>query len=57
MNLKPFIPSNLSTSTTAIPFQPAEGWREYGYLAELLSQVCTVYLDARDYSDWKGSLA
>jgi len=47
-NLKPFISKELSGSTTAIPFYTAEGRRGYGYRAELLPQVCAVYLEARD---------
>ena len=47
-NLKPFVSKTLSESTTAVPFQTAEGRRGYGYRAELLPQVCAVYLEARD---------
>jgi len=35
-------------STTAVLFRTAEGRRGYGYRAELLPKVCTVYLEARD---------
>jgi len=38
MKLKPFIPKDLSKSTTAIPFQPAEGWCGYRYRVELFSR-------------------
>ena len=45
-NLKPFISNELIRSTKPIPFRsPRLG---YGYRAELLPQVCEVYLRARD---------
>ena len=47
-NLKHFVSNELSESTTAVPFQTVEGRRGYGYRAELLPQVCAVYLEARD---------
>jgi hypothetical protein len=46
-NLKPFISSNLSESTTPIRFQSSDGKSGYGYPAVLLPQVCDVYLKAR----------
>lgn len=47
-NLKPFIDADLVASTRPIIFRAASGVRAYGYLAELLPKVCTVYLEARD---------
>ena len=47
-NLQPFIPAALEGSTTPIPFQVHSGGPTfYGYQAQLLPQVCAVYLDAR----------
>ena len=46
-NLKPFIGQELYESTTPIPFKTSEGRKGYGYRAETLPQVCTVYLQAR----------
>ncbi len=48
-NLKPYVSSDLIGSTTPIPFKPSHGGSTgYGYRAELLPQVCEVYLRARD---------
>ena len=47
-NLDPFIDAELRGSTTPIPFASSEGGRGYGYPAELLPQVCDVYLKARE---------
>lgn len=47
-NLKPFISSELTRSTSPIAFQAVNGGRAWGYRAELLPQVCEVYLRARD---------
>ena len=48
-NLYPFILKNLVLSTTPVPFRvPGHGPVAYGYRAELLPQVCEVYLKARD---------
>ena len=48
-NLKPFISNELMMSTTPVLFQsPSAGKIAYGYLAELLPQVCDVYIEARD---------
>lgn len=47
-NLKPFISSELLQSTTPIKFKGVTGVRGFGYKAELLPKVCTVYLEARD---------
>lgn len=48
-NLSRFVSSELSESTTPIPFQTTEGGRAaFGYRATLLPQVCEVYLMARE---------
>ena len=49
-NLQPFINNELIGSTTPIPFQIPliGGGLAYGYRAQTLPQVCTVYLEARD---------
>jgi hypothetical protein len=51
-NLKPFISKELEESTRPVVFRPAKGpgYRgiAYGYRAELLPEVCKVYLQARD---------
>ena len=47
-NLKPFINKELSSSNTKIRFKPPRGGPAVGYKAELLPQVCEVYLKARD---------
>ena len=48
-NLKSFIPNELVMSSTPILFQsPSAGKKAYRYRAEILPQVCEVYLKARD---------
>lgn len=47
-NLKPLIEKEITKSTTPIEFLSPAGSRVYGYPAELLPQVCRVYLAARD---------
>lgn len=47
-NLKPFINKDLESSTFPILFKPVQGSKAWGYRAELLPQVCEVYLKARD---------
>lgn len=48
-NLKPYISKELVTASTPVTFRaPARGPVAYGYRAELLPQVCEVYLLARD---------
>lgn len=47
-NLKPFINKELESSTYPILFKPTQGSKAWGYKAELLPQVCEVYLKARD---------
>ena len=47
-NLNPFISKDLLESTTSVEFRPLGGGRTaYGYRAELLPLVCSVYLEAR----------
>jgi len=46
--LNPFINKELSESSTPIIFTPLGGGRAYGYKAEILPQVCDVYLQARE---------
>ena len=47
-NLRPFIDKALTVPTNPIKFQPPQGGPPaYGYPAELLPQVCDVYLRAR----------
>lgn len=45
-NLKPFISKDLITSSQPIAFETDGGKMAYGYKAELLPQVCYVYVDA-----------
>lgn len=52
-NLKPLISQDLLRSTKPIGFMLESGGKAFGYRAELLPQVCNVYLTARD----KGVLA
>jgi hypothetical protein len=47
-NLKPFISKELEESTTPIRFQTVKGIEAFGYKAELLPEVCNVYLEARE---------
>ena len=47
-NLKPFISEDLKASTKKVRFRPTRGGAAVGYKAELLPQVCEVYLRARD---------
>ena len=46
--LKPFISDELRLSTTPIFFKAKDGRKQVGYDAELLPQVCEVYLQYRD---------
>jgi P63C domain len=50
-NLKPFVSKDLEHSTRPIVFQTEKGVRAFGYKAELLPQVCDVYLAARAAGD------
>lgn len=47
-NLKPLIDKEISRSTTPIEFLSPTGAKVFGYPAELLPEVCRVYLAARD---------
>lgn len=47
-NLKPFIPNDLYVTSSQIEFLLPSGKKAFGYRAELLPQVCEVYLEARD---------
>lgn len=47
-NLKPFIANELYVTSSQIEFKLPSGQRAFGYKAELLPQVCEVYLKARD---------
>ena len=47
----PFISNELMRSTTPIIFKPFEGGHKgqaYGYRAELLPEICKVFLEARE---------
>lgn len=48
MNLKPFVSEELASSTKPFIFRVPSGGIAYGYRAELLPQVCDVYLRARE---------
>ena len=47
-NLKPFISKDLEVSSSQIEFRMPSGQKAFGYRAELLPQVCEVYLKARE---------
>jgi hypothetical protein len=47
-NLKPYIPNELEVTSSQIEFKLPSGQRAFGYRAEILPQVCEVYLRARD---------
>jgi hypothetical protein len=47
-NLKPYITEDLRRSTTPLQFRTHQGRKAWGYRADLLPQVCEVYLRARD---------
>ena len=46
--LKPFISKDLLEKSMPIRFRTADGGVASGYRAEILPQICTVYLEARD---------
>ena len=46
-NLKPFVLKHITMSTTPITFQASTGPLTYGYRAELLPEVCKVYVEAQ----------
>lgn len=50
-NLKPFIPSELGVTSSQVEFRLPSGQKAFGYRAELLPQVCEVYLRARDANE------
>ncbi len=45
-NLKPFIPNALSVKSSQLDFIALNGHRAFGYAAEILPQICGVFLDA-----------
>lgn len=47
-NLKPFISNDLHVTSSQLEFRLPAGQRAFGYRAELLPEVCEVYLRARD---------
>lgn len=47
-NLKDFIPNDLYVTSSQIEFLMPNSQKAFGYKAELLPQVCEVYLEARD---------
>lgn len=46
-NLKPFIPNELTVTSSQIEFRTLGGTRAFGYSAALLPMVCGVFLDAK----------
>lgn len=47
-NLKPLVSNELSVSTKPVQFRQPTGQRAWGYKAEILPQICDVYLRARE---------
>lgn len=47
-NLKPYITDNLKVTSSQIEFRTIRGNKAFGYAAELLPQVCEVFLKASD---------
>lgn len=47
-NLKPFISKDLEVTSSQVEFRPISGTRAYGYPADLLPNVCDVFLDAHE---------
>src|SRR5271165_2738199 len=45
-NLKPFIPQELTVTSSQLEFKTLSGGRAFGYRAELLPKICGVFLDA-----------
>jgi hypothetical protein len=45
-NLKPFIPKALSVTSSQLDFVALNGHRAFGYAADILPQICGVFLDA-----------
>ncbi|SDA51009.1 P63C domain-containing protein [Mesorhizobium qingshengii] len=54
-NLKPFIPNDLYVTSSQIEFRLPSGQKAFGYRAEMLPQVCEVYLKARDADELTGN--
>jgi len=52
-NLRPFISKELERASTPIKFKPLKGSAAYGYRAEILPEVCDVFLEARNSGDLK----
>lgn len=46
-NLKPFIPEALSKTSSQVEFRTMRNKKAFGYSADLLPEVCGVFLDAR----------
>lgn len=46
-NLKPFIPEDLSVTSSQMEFRTLGGKRAFGYPADLLPKICGVFLDAQ----------
>jgi hypothetical protein len=47
-SLQPFISNELASASTPVVFYPLNGGLAFGYRAELLPQVCDVFLKARE---------
>lgn len=47
-NLTPFITDDLRCAITPIQFKTRRGGNAYGYRAEILPEICNVYLEARE---------
>lgn len=45
-NLKPFIPNELYVTSSQIEFRRKNGGKAFGYPAELLPKICSVFVDA-----------
>ncbi len=56
-NLKPFIPDDLTVTTTPVEYVMPHGGRAFGYAAELLPIICEVYLSARQANALRESQA
>jgi hypothetical protein len=46
-NLRPYISNELECACAPLKFKPKGGTSAYGYKAEILPEICNVYLDAR----------
>jgi len=47
-NLKPFISESLLKNSTPIPFKTRSGIEAIGYKAEILPEICNVFIDAKE---------